>query len=60
MHAWFDAKKGDHQIEREFLIEQGSGIKQAGGEADAPKTLADMPEGLTKMQQAAWRKTHGL
>ena len=60
VHAWFDAKKGDRQTEREFIIDQQSGTSQAAGEAEAPKTLADMPPGMTKMQEAAWKKTHGL
>jgi hypothetical protein len=75
VHAWFDGKKGDKQIEREFVIEQQLDTNQAGqptpepepepgqvvaGGAEAPKTVEDMPPGLTKMQQAAWKKTHGV
>lgn len=60
MHAWFDAKKDDRQTEREFIIDQHSDATQLAGDAEAPKTLADMPPGMTKMQETAWRKVHGL
>ena len=73
VHAWFDGKKGDMQIEREFAIEQQSDSNRAGKpmpepepEPEQPVTngaeiaLEDMPPGLTKMQQAAWKKKHGV
>ena len=52
--SWFDPKKGDQQIEREFDI--GSG---ASGGAGAPTTADEVPSGLTKMQEMAWRKENG-
>lgn len=78
VHAWFDAKKGDKQIEREFIIDQSDTDqagrptpepepepqqepgKAVGGGAEAPTTAEDMPPGLTKMQQMAWRKKNAV
>ena len=54
VRAWFDAKKGDRQIQREFSIGQGAAT------TEATKSLADMPPGMSKIQQAAWKTKHGL
>lgn len=56
---WFDPKKGDQLIEREYAIaEQPDSAR--GDDGGGAKTIADMPAGLSKMQQAAWRKQNGL
>ena len=58
--SWFDPKKGDNLIVREYSIGDGA----SGGGTAAPVQAAglaigDMPVGLSKMQEAAWKKQNG-